>query len=133
MDIKHLKELSVMHSHIHSYIDVLAHTQELAESLHDTVEGYEKMTRTLTSAVNSLESTASHVQHEVIDALTQFIQEADATQNFYTESSWDDYMMALKQAKMIHQGRKSKLVEILKAKNDLRKAKARLVFDPNKI
>jgi prephenate dehydrogenase len=134
MNINHLKEMGEMPNQtIHSYVDVLAHTQQLAESLHDTAEGYTKMARTLTSAVDTLESTASHVQCEVMTALTQFIEEADATPNFYTDHSWDAYMNALHHAKAIQQGRKSKLVEILKAKNDLRKAKTGLVYDPQKI
>lgn len=123
----------MLNQSINSYVDVLAHTQELAESLHDTVEGYTKMARTLNTAVSTLESTATHVQEEVMDALIQFIEEANEIQNFYTNSSWTVYMDALARAKEIQRGRKSKLVEILKAKNDLRKAKAQLVYDENKI
>lgn len=123
----------MLNQSINSYVDVLAHTQELAESLHDTAEGYTKMARTLNTAVSTLESTATHVQEEVMDALIQFIEEANEIQNFYTNSSWTVYMDALARAKEIQRGRKSKLVEILKAKNDLRKAKAQLVYDENKI
>lgn len=123
----------MLNQSINSYVDVLAHTQELAESLHDTAEGYTKMARTLNTAVSTLESTATHVQEEVMDALIQFIEEANEIQNFYTNSSWTVYMEALARAKEIQRGRKSKLVEILKAKNDLRKAKAQLVYDENKI
>lgn len=134
MYIYHLEELSGMSNQpINSYVDVLAHTQELAESLNDTAEGYTKMVRTLTAAVDTLESTASHVQCEVMMALTQFIKEAEETPDFYTSSSWNTYMNALHHAKAIQQGRKSKLVEILKAKNDLRKAKTELVYDLHKI
>lgn len=134
MNINHLKELSGMSNQpINSYVDVLAHTQELVESLQDTAEGYTKMARTLTAAVDTLESTASQVQREVMMALTQFIKEAEETPDFYTSSSWNTYMNALHHAKAIQQGPKSKLVEILKAKNDLRKAKAGLVYDLHKI
>lgn len=134
MYIYHLEEMSGMSNQpINSYVDVLAHTKELAESLNDTAEGYTKMVRTLTAAVDTLESTASHVQREVMMALTQFIKEAEETPDFYTISSWNTYMNALHHAKAIQQGCKSKLVEILKAKNDLRKAKTELVYDPQKI
>lgn len=118
---------------IDSYIDVLVHTQELAESVNDTVEGYTKMTRTITTAIHTLESKAAHVQLEVLESLVTFIREAEETPNFYTVASWDAYMQALSHAKMIQQGRKSNLVEMLRAKNDLRKAKSALIYDDHKI
>lgn len=123
----------MVNQQIESYIDVLVHTQELAESINDTVEGYTKMTRTIKTAIDTLESKAAHVQLEVLESLVMFIQEAEETPNFYTVASWDTYMQALSHAKTIQQGRKSNLVEMLRAKNDLRKAKSALIYDKHKI
>lgn len=129
-----MKEGFVMaNQQIESYADVLVHTQELAESINDTVEGYTKMTRTIKTAIDTLESKAAHVQLEVLESLVMFIQEAEETPNFYTVASWDTYMQALSHAKKIQQGRKSNLVEMLRAKNDLRKAKSALIYDKHKI
>lgn len=116
-----------------SYVDILTHTKQVAESMHDAVEDYTKMTKMLATAVDGLESTASHVQREVAYALASFIDEAERTANFYTETSWQHYMGALAQAKKVQSGRKTKLVELLKVKNALRQAKAQLVYDEMKV
>ena len=106
--------------------------QEVA-CMHDAVEDYTKMTKMLATAVDGLGSTASHVQREVAYALASFIDEAERTANFYTETSWQHYMGALAQAKKVQSGRKTKLVELLKVKNALRQAKAQLVYDEMKV
>ncbi len=116
-----------------SYVDILTHTKQVAESMHDAVEDYTKMTKMLATAVDGLGSTASHVQREVAYALASFIDEAERTANFYTETSWQHYMGALAQAKKVQSGRKTKLVELLKVKNALRQAKAQLVYDEMKV
>ncbi|GEM_PF-1616511 len=118
---------------LNSYIEVLTHTKQLAESMHDTVEGYTKMTTMLATAVDGLESTAGRVQREVAHVLASFIDEAERAINFYTDASWNRYMTTLAHAKAVHQGRKTKLVELLKAKNDLRDAKNALVYDQLKV
>lgn len=116
-----------------SYVDILTHTKQVAESMHDAVEDYTKMTKMLATAIDGLESTASHVQREIAYALASFIDEAERTANFYTETSWQHYMGALAQAKKVQSGRKTKLVELLKVKNALRQAKAQLVYDEMKV
>ena len=116
-----------------SYVDILTHTKQVAESMHDAVEDYTKMTKMLATAIDGLESTASHVQQEVACMLSSFIQEAEQMVNCYTDVSWAQYMAALAQAKNVQHERKSRLVELLKVKNELRDAKCELVYDKNKM
>lgn len=116
-----------------SYVEVLTHTKQVAENMHEAVAGYTRMAQMLEAAVDDLESTASRVQREIAYALASFIDEAERTANFYTETSWQHYMGALAQAKKVQSGRKTKLVELLKVKNALRQAKAQLVYDEMKV
>lgn len=117
---------------LNSYADVLTHTKQVAENMHDTVAGYVEMAQKLATAVDGLESTASHVQKEVAFILSSFVQEAEQMVNYYTDASWAQYMTALAQAKKVQHERKSRLVELLKAKNELRQAKSGLVYDKSK-
>lgn len=116
-----------------SYVEVLTHTKQVAENMHETVAGYTKMAQMLEAAVDGLESTASRVQQEVACMLSSFIQEAEQMVNCYTDVSWAQYMAALAQAKNVQHERKSRLVELLKVKNELRDAKCELVYDKNKM
>ena len=87
-----------------SYVDILTHTKQVAERMHDAVEDYTKMTKMLATAIDGLESTASHVQREIAYASASFLDEAERTANFYTETSWQHYMGALAQAKKVKVG-----------------------------
>lgn len=115
-----------------SYVEVLTHTKQVAENMHETVAGYTRMAQMLATAVDGLESTASHVQQEVAFILSSFIREAEQMVNCYTDASWAQYMTALAHAKKVQQERKSRLVELLKAKNELRQAKKQLVYNKSK-
>lgn len=115
-----------------SYVEVLTHTKQVAENMHEAVAGYTKMAQMLATAVDGLESTASRVQQEVVCILSSFIEEAEQKVNCYTDASWAQYMTALAQAKKVQHERKSRLVELLKAKNELREAKRALVYDKSK-
>ena len=117
---------------LNSYADVLTHTKQVAENMHDTVAGYVEMAQRLATAMDGLESTASHVQKEVAFILSSFVQEAEQMVNYYTDASWAQYMTALAQAKKVQHERKSRLVELLKVKNELRQAKSGLVYDKSK-
>lgn len=86
----------------------------------------------LATTVDGLESTASHVQKEVASILSSFIQEAEQMVDCYTDASWSQYMTALAQAKKVQHECRSRLVELLKVKNELRDAKRALVYDKNK-
>lgn len=117
-----------------SYVEVLTHTERIAENMHEAIAGYTKMAQMLEAAVDGrLESTASRVQQEVACMLSSFIQEAEQMVNCYTDVSWAQYMAALAQAKNVQHERKSRLVELLKVKNELRDAKYELVYDKNKM
>lgn len=116
-----------------SYVEVLTHTKQVAENMHEAVAGYTRMAQMLEAAVDGLESTASRVQQEVACMLSSFIQEAEQMVNCYTDVSWAQYMAALAQAKNVQHERKSRLVELLKVKNELRDAKCELVYDKNKM
>ena len=116
-----------------SYVEVLTHTKQVAENMHETVAGYTKMAQMLEAAVDGLESTASRVQQKVAFILSSFIREAEQMVNCYTDVSWAQYMAALAQAKNVQHERKSRLVELLKVKNELRDAKCELVYDKNKM
>jgi len=116
-----------------SYVEVLTHTKQVAENMHEAVAGYTRMAQMLEAAVDGLESTASRVQQEVACMLSSFIQEAEQMVNCYTDVSWAQYMAALAQAKNVQHERKSRLVELLKVKNELRDAKFELVYDKNKM
>ena len=115
-----------------SYVEVLTHTKRITENMHEAIAGYTKMAQMLEAAVDGLESTASRVQQEVACMLSSFIQEAEQMVNCYTDVSWAQYMAALAQAKNVQHERKSRLVELLKVKNELRDAKCELVYDKNK-
>lgn len=116
-----------------SYVEVLTHTKRITENMHEAITGYTKMAQMLEAAVDGLESTASRVQQEVACMLSSFIQEAEQMVNCYTDVSWAQYMAALAQAKNVQHERKSRLVELLKVKNELRDAKCELVYDKNKM
>ena len=115
-----------------SYVEVLTHTKRITENMNEAIAGYTKMAQMLEAAVDGLESTASRVQQEVACMLSSFIQEAEQMVNCYTDVSWAQYMAALAQAKKVQHERKSRLVELLKVKNELRDAKCELVYDKNK-
>ena len=115
-----------------SYAEVLTHTKQVAENMHKTVAGYARMAQMLATTVDGLESTASHVQKEVASILSSFIQEAEQMVDCYTDASWSQYMTALAQAKKVQHECRSRLVELLKVKNELHDAKRALVYDKNK-
>lgn len=115
-----------------SYVEVLTHTKRITENMHEAITGYTKMAQMLEAAVDGLESTASHVQKEVASILSSFIQEAEQMVDCYTDASWSQYMTALAQAKKVQHECRSRLVELLKVKNELHDAKRALVYDKNK-